>query len=246
MPSYSSPSSGGLFIDALTRNQGYVTAGYVGDKPKYERLKFQVKSGDRVYNYDLDPKGDPKQFPINMGNGSYRFRVMERVEGNSYAEVMSVTKTVKLRSKYVPYTVSNVFCAYTADSPCVRWSRLLCATVEGHKETEVLDLVSGFVAKRVSYDFDKAKRLSGASGYIPNPDVTYREGKGVCFDYASLTAAMLRCVGIPCRVVTGYVGDDMYHHAWVVAHVDNRWRRRDPTLMSAGKTAEKYTNRYIY
>lgn len=49
----------------------------------------------------------------------------------------------------------------------------------------------------VSYDNDKTYNLKQATGYVPNPDKTLTSKKGICFDYASLGAAMLRSVGIP-------------------------------------------------
>lgn len=238
---YKAPTKGGLFIDATTANQGYVTAGYVGDKSGYDRLKFQVRRDGNVYNYDFSYK--PVQYPVNMGSGTYLFRIMERVEGNRYAEVMCVSKTVKLRSPYVPYTVPNVFCNYDTSGPCVKKARTLCAKCK--TEVEALDAVSGWVARNVAYDYDKARKLASSTGYVPNPATTLRTKKGICFDYASLTAAMLRSVGVPCRVVTGYI-DGGYYHSWVSAYADGRWRRRDPTMMAANTKSSTYRNRFIY
>jgi len=65
-------------------------------------------------------------------------------------------------------------------------------------------------------------------------------GKGVCEHFASAMAAMLRGVGIPARVVTGFLVDefnttDNYYivrasdaHAWV-EYFDGAWRTVDPT-----------------
>lgn len=238
---YTAPGNGGLFVDTLTANRGYVTAGYVGSESGYGRLKFQVRHGDRVYNYDFNYK--PRAYPINMGSGDYLFRFMERVEGNTYAEVKSVSKRVKLTSATVPYSMPSVYCDYDVDGPCVRMARLLCATCK--TDLEALNAVCKWTSKSIVYDYDKAKRLSGSSGYVPSPDQTITSRRGVCFDYASVTAAMLRSVGIPCKVVVGYV-DDVYYHAWVSAYVGERWRRRDPTFMGAGKKAQKYERKYVY
>ena len=239
--SYRSPQKGGLFIDATTAGMGYVTSGYIGSGSAYNRLKFQVRNGERVYNYDLPLT--PTQFPVNMGNGVYRFRVMENVEGNQYVEVMCVRRIVKLKNAFAPYLVPNVYCDYKVPGPCVTRARALCAKC--NTELEALDVVGKWVAGHVSYDYEKAKRLSKSTGYVPDPQQTLKERKGICFDYASLTAAMLRAVDIPCRVVTGYV-DDGFYHAWVSAYVNGRWRRRDPTMMAVGQGFSEYKNRYVY
>lgn len=248
---YTAPDRGGLFIDALTADQGYVTVGYVGDKHGYNRLKFQVRKGEQTYNYDFDPMDKPMSCPINMGNGSYLLRVMERVEGSQYAQVMAVERYVKLINSRVPYTIPTVFCDYAIPGPCTRIARYV--SVGCDTELDVLNAVTKWVAGYVSYDYAKASRLSGGTGYVPSPDGTLKERKGICFDYASMEAAMLRSMDIPCRVITGYVNGSTYH-AWVSAYVDGKWRRRDPTFMSVlAKSKSKvslstytYKNRFIY
>ena len=239
--SYKAPSRGGLFIDATTANVGYVTAGYVGRVSGYNRLKFQVRRGDKAYNYDFHYK--PTQYPINMGSGEYRFRIMENVKGNQYKEVMCIMRFVNLRSKFVPFTVPNVYCNYQIPGPCVSKARSLCAKCE--TEIDALKAVTKWVAGNVSYDYEKAKSLASSKGYEPDPQKTLKERKGICFDYASLAAAMLRAVGIPCRVVTGYV-DNIYYHSWISAYANGRWHRVDPTSMAVGHKFNEYRNRYVY
>lgn len=248
---YTAPSQGGLFIDVLTANQGYVTVGYVGSKPSFNRLKFQVRKGEQTYNYDFLPNEKPMRCPMNMGNGLYLMRIMERVEGSQYAQIAAVERQVKLISPKVPYTIPTVFCDYAVPGPCTRSVRQVSAGCK--TELDVLKAVTEWVAGYVSYDYVKAGRLSGGTGYVPDPDATLHERKGICFDYASMEAAMLRSMDIPCKVVTGYVNGSTYH-AWVSAYVNGKWRRRDPTFMSVlSKSKSKvslstytYKNRFIY
>ena len=115
----------------------------------------------------------------------------------------------------------------------------------------------------VSYDNDKASKLKQATGYVPNPDKTLTSKKGVCFDYASLGAAMLRSVGIPTKIVTGYVSPDQIYHAWIMVYIDgtwksaqfsvdrNTWSRVDLTFAASGDNknvgdGKEYTDRYVY
>lgn len=58
---------------------------------------------------------------------------------------------------------------------------------------------------------------------MPNPDETLASRSGICFDYASLAAAMLRSLGIPCQVITGYVGPESLYHAWNMVYIDGSW-----------------------
>lgn len=51
------------------------------------------------------------------------------------------------------------------------------------------------------------------TAYVPNPDSALAAGKGICYDYASLFAAMCRSQSIPARLVIGYADPNIYH-AW--------------------------------
>jgi transglutaminase-like putative cysteine protease len=60
---------------------------------------------------------------------------------------------------------------------------------------------------------------------------TYREQTGVCRDFAHLAVALCRCMNIPARYCTGYLGDigvplsdaPMDFSAWFEAYLGNRW-----------------------
>jgi transglutaminase-like putative cysteine protease len=61
------------------------------------------------------------------------------------------------------------------------------------------------------------------------------ERRGVCRDYAHLAIAFCRCMGIPARYCTGYLGDIgvpivgvMDFSAWFEAYLDGRWYAFDP------------------
>lgn len=63
-----------------------------------------------------------------------------------------------------------------------------------------------------------------------------QEGRGVCRDYAHLAIAFCRCLNIPARYCTGYLGDigipppygPMDFAAWFEAYVGGRWHTFDP------------------
>ena len=46
-----------------------------------------------------------------------------------------------------------------------------------------------------------------------------KNGSGICFDYASLLAALCRIQGIPARVIVGWT--DIEYHAWVEIYLEN-------------------------
>jgi Transglutaminase-like superfamily len=65
---------------------------------------------------------------------------------------------------------------------------------------------------------------------------TLQEGTGVCRDYAHLAIAFCRCMNIPARYCTGYLGDigvappdgPMDFAAWFEAYIGGRWQTFDP------------------
>ena len=249
-------SSGGS-IDVSHVADGYVAA----SATNAARLKFQVICGDGSYNYDLPGDGTPIVCPLNMGDGAYAFRIMQNTSGNNYVEIASASAQVTLASEFEPYLRPNQFCDYDDASACVTQARSLAAGAAN--EGDVVRSIYQWVVDNIAYDYDKAAELATATGYIPDPDRTYEERTGICFDYASLAAAMLRSLGIPCQVVTGYVAPDALYHAWNMVYIDGSWvsvefsiqpgtwTRMDLTFAAAGAgdttgDGTGYTDRYRY
>src|SRR5262249_12244712 len=63
----------------------------------------------------------------------------------------------------------------------------------------------------------------------------FNERKGVCRDFAHLAITFCRCMNIPARYCTGYLGDigvppagPMDFSAWFEAYVDGNWWIFDP------------------
>ncbi|GAC1537647.1 MAG: transglutaminase family protein [Myxococcales bacterium] len=65
---------------------------------------------------------------------------------------------------------------------------------------------------------------------------SFHDRTGVCRDYAHLAVAFCRCMNIPARYCTGYLGDigvpppygPMDFSAWFEAYLDGRWYTFDP------------------
>ncbi|MCI1666235.1 MAG: transglutaminase-like domain-containing protein [Atopobiaceae bacterium] len=271
-PSYSEPTSietsgfdasaaegqNDALIDVSSSSKGYVGA----SATSASKLKFQVSSGEMSYSYDLPSDGTPIVCPINMGDGAYTFRVMRNVEKDSYVEICSVSSQVTLDSEFEPYLRPNVFCDYDEDSACVAKARDLAS--DATNEGDVLSSVCDYITHNVTYDRGKAASLSSVTGYVPDPDATLASGTGICFDYSSLGAAMLRSLGIPCKIMTGYVSPDDIYHAWIMVYIDgkwtmvgfdvesNTWTRVDLTFAASDGNngyvgdGSEYTDRYTY
>ena len=247
----------GAAIDTSHAAEGYVSV----SAEATSRMKFQVISGQSSLNYDLPQDGTAIVCPLSFGSGSYTFRVMQNTSGSNYVELFSTTADVALNSEFEPFLHPNVYCNYTERSACVAKARELVANAAN--QGEAVRAICEYVVENVAYDDDKAAQLKDSSGYVPSPDDTLSSGKGICFDYASLGAAMLRSQGIPAKIVTGYVSPNGIYHAWIMVHIDgtwknaqfsvspNTWSRVDLTFAasSGGENVgdgKDYTDRFVY
>ena len=244
-------------LDVSCLEQGYVAVSATSDK----RLKFQVIKDDMTYNYDLPSNGTPGIFPLQCGNGNYRFRVMENVVDKKYSELYSFTCDVWMQDEFQPFLRPSSYVNYNRDSACVQKAAELAAGAAD--ELGIVSAVYNYVCGQVTYDRDKAATVR--SGYLPTPDETMRTGKGICFDYAALTASMLRSQGIPTKMIFGYVAPQGLYHAWNMFYTPQsgwvtvsfeargeNWNRMDLTFSANGADADfigdgsNYSDVYFY
>lgn len=246
-----------VLVDVSSANNGYFGVYSSSDA----RLKLQVKkSGEEDYVYDLVPNR-VDFFPFQSGNGVYTIRIMKNVEDSKYYELYSVQAPVSLSSEYDPFLIPCQYANYTENSTCVIEAKKLAE--RSVDEKDFIYKVYDEVCSGVKYDTEKAQSVQ--SGYIPDPDNTLAAKKGICFDYASLAASMLRSQGIPTKIIFGYVAPDNIYHAWNMFYteesgwttaefeVDPRtWNRIDMTFLANGADsqfigdASNYTDVYQY
>ena len=132
-------------------------------------------------------------------------------------------------------------------------------------DLEKVTAVYHYVVNNISYDYDLAATV--APGYLPDVDKVLESGKGICFDYAAVMAAMLRSQNIPCKLVVGFAGK--VYHAWINVYIEGvgwvdqliyfdgkTWSLMDPTFVSSGKNdpavlkyvgdGTNYSQKYAY
>ena len=210
-------------------------------KSKY-KLKLQVRkpSSDLVYNYDV-PNGEGCMFiPVNMEDGTYKLRLMQSIQDNQYKCIAETSTEVTLADEFQPYLRPSQMVDYNENSDCVQKGRVFAAGCT--TGADVSAVVWDYRGKNVKDDTEKSATVQ--NGYLPSPDETLKIGKGICFDYASLAAAMLRSVGIPCKLITGYVGEETYH-AWNSIYLkDKGWSLFDTTRFLNKESV--YTTKYTY
>ena len=88
--------------------------------------------------------------------------------------------------------------------------------------------ICDFVHRHIAFSYDNARMTRTALE-------AFNEKTGVCRDYAHLAVALCRCMNIPARYCTGYLGDigmpppygPMDFAAWFEAYLDGRWHTFD-------------------
>ena len=224
-----------------------VSNGYIGVLVNSDaRVKVQVLKGKDTYTYDA-PSGKPQIYPLQCGDGVYTIKVMKNVEGNSYYELYACQADVKLKNKFQPFIRPGQYANYSKKSKCVKLAREMAE--QSTCESDFISKVYDYVCKNIKYDYDLAATVE--SGYIPAPDKILDSGKGICFDYASLAASMLRSQGIPTKIIFGYVAPDDLYHAWNMFYTKKqgwvtvefeapakKWSRLDLTFTANGNSDE--------
>lgn len=237
-------------IDYTNCNQGYVMLKY--NKATKRRLKAQVEflGSEQVYTYDIQPEVW-ETLPLSEGNGEYKITIYEHLIHTKYLVVLQTNIDVELDDELLPFLWSTKYINYEIAGKSVTKAAEL--TAGATSDLEKVKKIYEYIITHIDYDNEKAKNVK--SGYVPNLDNTLETGKGICFDYAALTAGMLRSQNIPCKLIMGYNGE--IYHAWIsvwtedtswidkaIYYNKDSWHRMDPTFGASGYN-DKFVNEYV-
>ena len=224
------------YIDKSKINKGVIQVNY---KDRNKIGAVRITKGNINYDYFLTGNN---YFPLQSGNGEYTISVLENIDGKRFKQISKETVNVKLE---------NVNEVYLQSIQMINWNNKMNATKKAKELTksakndrEKIISIYEYIVNSISYDKLKASKIK--SNYIPNVDETIRLQKGICYDYSSLFAAMLRSVDIHTKLVMGYKNDIREYHAWnqVYLEEENIWITIDTTY-DAGLKNSKIVNNMI-
>ena len=249
-----------LSMDASNIGEGYIMVQYFGSADKAKML-VTTPNGTQ-YTYTLLPGDTYESFPLSGGNGLYHVEILEHAYDDMYATAFAQDLDVVLNDEFKPFLYPNQYAWYTQESKATNYAIEL--SQQSSDDLNFVENVYHYVIENISYDKELAENVP--SGYIPDIDETMRTQKGICFDYASLMASMLRSQGIPTKLEVGYSGTA--YHAWIDVYLKEsgwidkiiefdgkNWSLMDPTLAagnnrsSVGKyigDGSNYTVKYSY
>jgi transglutaminase-like putative cysteine protease len=182
----------------------------------YSSFKAIVEKDDVEYIYNL--VSDIEILPLQMGSGQYTISLLGSNDGRRFRLLSKKTVNVTLDENVV-FLNSTQTVNWNDESEVAILAREL--TKNAKTDREKLEAIHDYVIHNVSYDYEKAANLP--KGYIPNPDATLAEESGICYDFAAVTASMLRAVDVPAKLVKGYSSYTPVYHAWNEVLIDGEW-----------------------
>lgn len=245
-------SDGAATVDYSNTSSGYCMIKYAG---AFSNLRSRFTGPNGVtQQYSFPADGGYHAIPLTGGSGTYTFDILGNNGGTSYSVVMNGSFNASLSYSTVAFSRPNINVNYGSGTSCVQYA----ATLTRGCDTDLLKVraIYNYVVSTFSYDRGKAASVANAA-YIPNLNAVWASKSGICYDYASTMAAMLRTQGIPTKVEVGYVNSS--YHAWISCYVKeagwidniiqfngNSWKLMDPTFASTGGSNVDWAKRSSY
>lgn len=238
------------WLNTSKLDQGVITVTY--EVPADKRIKIMITKGNNSYTYNLYASKPTETFPLQQGNGSYQVSILENTTGNKYKVLFSETVDLSLSDASIVYLSSVQNVKWTSSDRAVLKAKQLTQGLTTDKDK--VKAIYNYIVANVKYDYKLAANVK--TDYIPNNDTTLTTKKGICYDYASLFATMLRSEGIPTKLVMGNTSYVATYHAWNEVLLNGKWVTIDTTV-DAGlaknnktteltKVASKYTAAKFY
>lgn len=160
--------------------------------------------------------------------GVIRLRIDAVIDGDDAPDVQAPgagqVPIQALPDEVLLYLLASRYCDTELLLP-IAW-QLFAATAPGWARVRA---VCDFVHAHLAFGYEHADPTRTASR-------GYAERRGVCRDFAHLAIALCRCLNVPARYCTGYLGDigvppmdaPMDFAAWMEVYLDGGWYTFDP------------------
>jgi len=197
------------------------------------------RSGDLVVpeNFRTEPELRVEEYLDEFGNlcgrlnsptGDVRFLneaiVRNNGELDTYAPDAVQHDVQKLPVETLLFLLPSRYCEVDSELADFAWKRFGTTAAGWARVQAICDFVHG----HLRFDYQQARSDRTALE-------AFRERVGVCRDFMHLAITLCRCMNIPARYVTGYLGDigvpqppyPMDFSAWFEAYLGDHWRTFD-------------------
>lgn len=125
-----------------------------------------------------------------------------------------------LPQEVLQFLLASRYCEVDSELKDIAWS-LFAGTPPGWPRVQA---VCNYVHRHIRFDYQRARANRTALE-------VYREQAGVCRDYMHLAITLCRCLNVPARYCTGYLGDigvpvapyPMDFSAWFEVYLGGQW-----------------------
>ena len=210
-------AANGTTIDTTNAKYGFVTVNYTSNA----KLKVGIQYGNEKTSYKNCPSGKDAVFSLEQGDGTYTISLCENISGTTYRVVTSKRVNAKIENTYAPYLIATTDVQFTSGADVCKKPAAFCK--DAKTDMDKVTAIYNYIAGHYTYDTKLANDITSGkvSKYIPDTAATLNSNKGICYDLASLFAAMCRSQNIPCTLTKGYAGSS--YHAWNKVNVDGSW-----------------------
>jgi transglutaminase-like putative cysteine protease len=216
---------------------------YPGRILKPERLRTDPYVPITTYRDQFDNICGRASLPA----GGVRFTNDAMVENDGWPDPVNYQArqwdVTDLPPSVLPYLLASRYCDVDSELLNIAWN-LFGWTRKGWDRVQA---ICDFVHGHIRFDYQQARPTRTALE-------GYRERVGVCRDFMHLAITLCRCMNIPARYATGYLGDicvpaapfPMDFSAWFEVYLEDRWwtfdarhnqRRVGRVLMAVGRDA---------
>ncbi len=217
-------------IDISHANEGYFTVHYTAGSAVKMKVGITYGSSTKYLSY---AHGENSSFSFTEGDGDYTITLYRNVRGTSYTVAAKTSVRVKLQDELAPYLASTGEITFEKDGPVANMAAELCTDAE--TDEEKITAIHNYLSQNFYYDYAFSNEVASGSvkNYIPSTDGTLESGKGICYDFAALFAAMCRSQSIPTQIQRGYLNG--IYHAWNLVYLDGEWKSVDVTVSIGNK-----------
>lgn len=206
---------------------------------KGTQMYLVLEKGRQSYSYRV-PKS--QQVTVPFGDGTYHaylysgngksFRYLEEKTWKTKVSALGLARQRTLlvpgkSERHVTFLLNKHFKGWQ------KWSH-----------TKRVQRVHQFVTTQYEYDYELESNTP--DWYQPDYQRLSKYKSGICYDFASLNASLLREMGIPTRLVMGYPTNNNSYHAWNEVYVNKKWRIVDVTYDLGMKKSSPYKPASIY
>lgn len=199
-------------------------------------MRIMVEKGTEKYYYSIN--NTTEVLPLQLGKGVYSIKILQNTSGNKYKVVEKKEFNVTTENSKEIYLASTQPVYWEGKTEVIELAKIL--TKDSKTDRERVEKIYSYIVKNIKYDYNKIKGLK--NDYVPDIEKTLTDKSGICYDYSSLYAGMLRSLGIPTKLVKGYKNDIKEYHAWNEVLLDGKWVIIDTTYDAAFSNSNMKVN----